>query len=579
MALAFAREAGNLNHYSLNAMLNVPLGQDLALRVTGGYKHDGDFVSNAATGESTGGGRAYNVRGKLRWNPGDADIVLGGQYYNLSNRVGLNTLGRNDLTCLGCQFFPAGLPANPGPHDYAARLSQSPMKNEFYGANLSMKFQVGDFELSSVTTYRHQKVTDSVGDSDFIPELLFEFNVPESGGKTFTQDFQISSGLDGRFNYLFGLSYLHDKGYFNPCLIGAGFGGSTSAANGFCADNSTTTKSYAAFVEGYYEITDSLKATLGGRYTYEQRSAEVLQRAFPAFFIPAFSISNKISQRAFTPRFVLAWNDGPTNIYYSFTRGFKAGGFPGPFFPGFGGGITTVQPEKIFSHEIGVKQSLLGNRIRLNAAAFYFKNKNQQSQTLDPLTSVATSRNSGAVENYGLEIEAQVVPTDGLTLGLTGAWQHARYKPFSDAALVCFDPTRPSQLLPAPTGTLYPCSRDITGTPPPHAPKFAGSFNANYQFPIASWTGSLSGIAQYTSAILYYPGASGPLNYDRRGELFLVNASGYVSPPGEHIRIGFYANNVFNKSYVDYRQTNAPWGLAFNGAKPRTYGLRVEYRF
>jgi iron complex outermembrane recepter protein len=58
-----------------------------------------------------------------------------------------------------------------------------------------------------------------------------------------------------------------------------------------------------------------------------------------------------------------------------------------------------------------------------------------------------------------------------------------------------------------------------------------------------------------------------------------VNASGYISPPGENLRIGFYANNLFDKAYASIRQTAQPFGTFYTAARPRTYGLRLEYAF
>lgn len=570
-------EFGNLEHRSISAMLNVPLAQDLALRFTGGYRHEGDFMHALSdTVQDRGGGRGYNVRGKLRWNPGNASIVLGGQYYSTSFRMGIGTLGRNDSTCYGCTILPGIVPQERGFYDFTGDLQLSPLKAEFYGANLNMAFDMGSFDLTSTTTYRHQKNRNSAGDSDFTPAALFEFGVPASGGRSLTQDFQVASKLDGPFNYLFGLSYLNDKAYFNPCFLGAAFGGSVDPATAGCFENSNTTNSYAAFAEGYYDLTDRLKVTVGGRYTYEERTAHgytnaVLGTLFGAG--GAFSFDLSVAQRAFTPRFVLAWNDGPTNLYYSFTRGFKAGGFGGPFvFP-----VDAIGPEKIFNHEVGIKQSLFDNKVRLNVAAFYFKNKNQQVQSLDNFSNTV-SVNAGAVENYGIEVEVQATPADGLNLGLSAAWQHARFKPFRNAALICFDPAGLSAPA-APGATLYACLGDLTGTPPPHAPNFSGSANASYEFAVGSWIGSLSGIAEYRGAINYFAGGGGDLAYDRDGKRVLVNTSGYVSPPGKDVRIGFYVNNLFDRKYVTYRQTVAPWGTAYNAGKPRTYGLRLEYSF
>ncbi|WP_340316665.1 TonB-dependent receptor [Rhizorhabdus argentea] len=556
-------EVGNQDRYQLNGMINLPLGEDLAFRGTASYKHEGGFVRNIITGGKVGGGRTYSARGKLRWQPGNADIVLGGQYYDTAYRLGpLQSLDRNDSTCLVCVLNPGSV-RPVGLFETQSVVSLQPVRTKYYGANLRMSFDAGDFQLTSTTTYRRQKTVDSSGDADLTPLPGFEFAVPRSGGRSYTQDFQVSSKLEGAFNFLFGLSYLNDKGIFNTRFIGdpaLGVGGTgLTVDTSFGADNTARTKSYAAFLEGYYQITDQLKATVGGRYTYEEREAHAVSFGFP------FDL--RTSQRAFTPRFVLAWDNGPTNVYYSFTRGFKAGGFPGPIFAP----INPVQPEKIFSHEVGVKQSLFDHRLRLNAAAFYFKNKGLQVQTVDLGSGGTKTENAGALENYGIEVEAQVVPMGGLNIGLSGSWQHARYRPFKGAASVCFDPNT--------VPTLSRCFLDLTGTPPPLAPDWSGSLNATYEFAIASWTASLSGLAQYRSSVYYQPGAGGELMADRDGSRVLVNASGYVSPPGENLRLGFYANNVFNKKYRAFIQTDTTFGVYHNAARARTYGLRVEYAF
>ncbi|WP_340314579.1 hypothetical protein [Rhizorhabdus argentea] len=114
---------------------------------------------------------------------------------------------------------------------------------------------------------------------------------------------------------------------------------------------------------------------------------------------------------------------------------------------------------------------------------------------------------------------------------------------------------------------------------PPFAAEWSGSISASYNFAVGSWTAQLAGLATYRSAIDFLPGAGGQLRADHDNQLFLVNASGYVSPPGENLRVGFYANNVFNKAYPAYVQTAQPYGVYYNAARPRTYGLRLQYGF
>ncbi|WP_340316398.1 TonB-dependent receptor [Rhizorhabdus argentea] len=555
-------EVGNLDHQQLNAMINLPLGQDLALRATGSFKHNGGYIRNLTTGDKNGWEKNHNVRAKLRWNPGVADIVLGGEYYNLRNTLTRTAnLGRNDLTCLGCLIAPPGLISpSVGFYEQESQSLVPAVHTKYYGTNLKMDFDLGSFLLTSTTTFRHSKTVNNGADTDATPLPLFEFVGADIGGDTFSQDVQIASKLGGRFEYLFGLSYLHDKRHFLAAFL-SGATPTVATAPGFF--NEGTTNSYAAFLEGYYKVTDELKITVGGRYTYDERGMHT-----DAF---GFSFDGRTTQRAFTPRFVLSWDNGPTNLYYSFTRGFKAGGFP----DGQTGPLTTVKPEKVSSHEVGIKQSMLDNRLRLNAAAFYFKNKGLQAQTIRDVTLGGAITSNAGLENYGVEVETQIVPVDGLNFGITGAWQHPRYKPFDGVVgLVCFDPT----VVP----TLVACDpnlTNLTGTPPPQAPTWSGSFSANYEFAVGSWSASLSGLATYRSSINYQPGAGGNLRYDRSNSLFLANASGYVSPPGEHLRVGFYVNNLFDKKYVTRRQTLLPFGTTYNAGMPRTYGLRVEYTF
>jgi iron complex outermembrane recepter protein len=365
-------EVGNIGHWKLNGMINVPLAEDLSLRVTGGFKDDDGYIHNLTTGEDAGWARTYSGRAKLRWRPGNADIVLGGEYYDLRNTLTRTAaLGRNDSTCFACVLSPGIVRPSIGFYQQETQPLRPPQETKFYGANLKMDFDLGNFQLTSTSTFRHLSTINNEGDTDATPLPLFDFVGLDIGGNTYSQDVQVASRLGGRFEYLFGLSYLHDKRHFTASFLGTAFSLTgvpfldPDTAPGFL--NVGSTNSYAAFLEGYYKVTDQLKVTLGGRYTYDKRRmhgelTDAMADFFTGIGVPVprgFSFDLETSQRAFTPRFVLAWDNGPTNLYYSFTRGFKAGGFPDSLlFP-----VEPVLPEKISSHEVGIKQSLLGNRL------------------------------------------------------------------------------------------------------------------------------------------------------------------------------------------------------------------------
>ena len=567
-------EYGRFDRRTLEGVINVPLAQDLSLRVTGRYKHEDGYVKNVVFGNKNGGGRSYGARAKIRWQPEGADIILGVQYQDTLQALDIGILQQDAPTCYTCILFGV---SGATQNFYEQRKNpQQPVANTYTGVTLKMVFDLGLFDMTSLTSYRRQR-TDGYNDSDWTPFDFFNFTIPNAGGESYAQDVQIASRLDGRFNYIFGLSYLKDRGFYDISFTGAAYAGPVATFGEFPRFiNIANTQSYSAFLEGYFNFTDQLKLTAGGRYTYDDRKFHgITKDSFAALFGTAgFEFRQKKSLRAFTPRAVISWDNGPTNVYYSYTRGFKAGGFAGPsIFPG-----APVESEKIGSHEIGLKQSAMGGRLRFNLAAFYYKNKNLQTQSVDQVSGGVVTQNAGGLENYGLEMDAQLEPAPGLNIGVTAAWQHPRYKPFRNASVVCFDPTGTLNTS-APGATLYACAEDLTGTPPPNAPTWSGSINAGYDFAMGSWTGNLAALAQYRSTIDFAAGAGGQLRYDRDKSRILVNASGYVSPPGENLRLGFYVNNLFDKKYATYRQTNQPYNLGYEPGRPITYGVRVQYSF
>jgi iron complex outermembrane receptor protein len=567
-------EYGRFDRRTLEGVINVPLTNDLSMRVTGRYKHEDGFVKNVEFGGKTGGGRNYGVRAKLRWQPEGADIILGFQYQNTLQALDIGILSQDAPTCYACTIF--GVTGTTNGYYEQRKNPQPPVKSNYYGATLKMVFDLESHELTSLSTYRRQRATGNT-DSDFTPVDLFNFTIPSAGGESYAQDLQIASRSDGRFNYITGVSYLKDRGFYDISFTGLAYAAPVATFGEFPRFiNIARTQSYSGFVEGYFDVTDQIKLTAGGRYTYDKRKFHGITRdSFAALFgAPGFEFRQKKSLKAFTPRFVIAWDNGPTNIYYSYTRGFKAGGFAGPsIFEG-----PPVGSEKIGSHEIGLKQSSMGGRLRFNLAAFYFKNKSLQTQSVDQTSGGVVTQNAGALENYGLEMDTQYQPSDGLNIGVTAAWQHARYKPFRNASVVCFDPTGTLNAS-APGATIYGCAEDLTGRAPPNAPDFTASFNAGYDFAIGSWSANLSGLAQYRSSIDFFPGAGGPLRYDRDNGRMLVNVSGYVSPAGDNLRIGFYVNNLFDKKYPTFRQTSQPYSLSYEPGRPVTYGARVQYSF
>lgn len=569
-------EYGRFDHKQVDGMLNVPLSKTLSVRFAGRFLDEDGYVHNLNTGRDLGGGRSYTGRATLRWQPSaSTDIVAGFEYQDSRSRKDISQLGAGAPTCYVCQTTGSA----PTASFYDTNQNDTPpYHNRVWRTYLRASFNVGDFDLTSLTSYLSDRNVQA-SDQDFTPSPVFVFENRGVGGKTFSQEFQVASHLDGPFNYLFGVNYLHDKAFFNIGLTGSAYGGLIAATgDGPAVSNDITTESVSAFVEGNYKITQQIKVTFGGRYTYDRRNIDGRNdAAFQAFGLPA-SFTFGASFSAFTPRFVLAWDNGKTNIYYSYTRGFKAGGLNTPATSP----SQAVNPEKIFNHEIGIKNSAFNGKLRTSLAAFYYKNKDLQTQIVDPTGGGSRTENAGGLEGYGVELEVNGNPFNGLTLSGALSYLHTAFFNYENASQVCLDPSgtgNPS----APGAVLIPCPlgplTNLDGVRAPHAPRYQASLSAAYDFNLGSWSANLAGVAQYRSSFDFYPNGAGPIHWDRQNGYVVTNFSGYISPPGNNIRLGFYVDNAFDKKYAVIRTTNQPYGLTYQAAKPRTYGVRAEYRF
>ncbi|MEJ7935555.1 TonB-dependent receptor [Sphingobium sp. AN558] len=566
-------EYGRFDHKQIDGMLNLPVSETLSVRFAGRYLQEDGYIRNLATGNDIGGGRSYTMRGTVRWQPNDGtDIVAGVEYQKSRWRRDIDQLAFGAPLCLVCQTT-GNVPAE-GFYE-TNQTEYVPFRNRVLRTYLRATFSTDNFDITSLSTFLSDKSIQKA-DNDYVPADAFAFEVRGVGGKTYSQELQVASHLDGRFNYIFGVNYLYDKAFFDLGLTGSDYAGVIAATgDGPGTVNNIRTESVSAFVEGNYKLTDQIKVTFGGRYTYDKRTITGDNNAgFELFGLPdKFTFGG--SFRAFTPRFVLAWDNGPTNIYYSFTRGFKAGGLSTPATSP----AEALRPEKIFNHEIGIKNTLMGGMLRTALSVFYYKNKDLQTQIIDATAGGSRYENAGGLEGYGAEFEATLHPTEGLTLGTAIGYLHTEFFNYDNASQVCVRPFNPA----APGAVLFNCppgpDTNLNGVRGVHAPKLQASLTASYEFPIGTWKANVAGAAQYRSSFDFAANGGGQLHYDRQSGYTIANFSGYISPPGDNIRLGAYIDNAFGQKYAVYRSTSQPYGLSYQAGKPATYGVRAEYRF
>ena len=197
------------------------------------------------------------------------------------------------------------------------------------------------------------------------------------------------------------------------------------------------TESYAAFAQADWEFIENLTLTAGVRYTQETKDfkagqaylASVSRRGVDNF--PAYAdLDNEWTK--WTPKVGLSYRFTPDIMFYgSYSEGFHSGGFFGVNQNIADFNRDQYKPEKIGSYEAGMKSQFFENTVQFNVAAFYnnYKDKQESSVQLDPTTNtVATVFSNVADATYqGVELEAQWVASEHLTLFASGGYLDAEY--------------------------------------------------------------------------------------------------------------------------------------------------------
>ncbi|MCZ8171964.1 MAG: TonB-dependent receptor, partial [Brevundimonas sp.] len=368
-----------------NAAINIPLADGLYQRFAANYINRDGYTKNLLDDTMVDGRNQFTLRSSTRFEPSDATTVdLTLMYFREdSNRQeAVKSLCTPDAT-FGCSpnSVSAAFPTTNFPIDnfllggrvragtYATnptslrevRIDVKPFqKAEDFLATLEINQDLGNLTLTSVTglrdgnnsserdfdqgyrpnafnpgTFGTHVIPDAGNGNGVMTYLLSgrpvtttDYRTSQTGGgtrKQFSQEVRLASRFDGGFNFILGGFYLNSRssGYVDTW---------TPANRTFGAVSKFDTrlgqvKSYAVFGEAYVDLAENLKLTGGLRYTHDEKRIETASGTFALnpYFIGTADF-DKVTGRA-----ILNWNPTvsftqDTNIYLSFSRGFKSGG-------------------------------------------------------------------------------------------------------------------------------------------------------------------------------------------------------------------------------------------------------------
>ncbi|WP_195908431.1 TonB-dependent receptor [Novosphingobium sp. Gsoil 351] len=519
--------------YRGEAVLNLPLATDTAgLRVAAAHERLPGWT-DGVLGKNLNDQDITTLRAKLLVRPDDAlSISLLGLYHNSEQDVKSYSLADRTTE----QTVP------------------SAAKQDYYLGNLVVSYDLGPVTLLSSTGYLNQD-SRSIDDSvKFYNQLfgapLLVNAVTDARGKfiRWAQEARLSSNGEGPLRYLLGASYSDAK------VRGNIVGGGVSAIPGlapeqlgvvFVFPSRITSKVLALFGSVSYDIADNLTVDLGGRYFRDRRSQT---SAFALSGSPVLPAPLRATFDSFNPRVNISLKTGSSGIVYAnAAKGFRSGGFnPATVLP------ATFGPEKLWSYELGTRQSLIGNQLLVEAAVYYNDYKNIQATLINNPTLTGT-QNAGKARGPGVDLTFIARPVRDFSVTGTLGWNKVEYKTLS--------PDR------------------LPGDPLDLVPQWTWSASVDYLPQLNDRVGLIfhadAGFTDAAQITLRNFAALGLDPIERSQSRVVANLRGGVSFGG--LEVYAFANNLFDENRI----INPSFGAFFEEirTRPRTLGVGVKGSF
>ncbi|MEM1390413.1 MAG: TonB-dependent receptor [Pseudomonadota bacterium] len=369
----------------------------------------------------------------------------------------------------------SGAPVLDDVFDTRAGLDIVEQEAEGGGASLVFSVDINDnFSLKSISAYREDESTTPI-DFDSLPSG--DVDVPAIyENDQLSQEFLLNYDSE-RLSGVAGFYYLDANAstVFDVLLENTGALISLPGLNAQTFGD-VGTETWAIFGDFSYQVTPEFTVTVGGRYTEDERTSQILRRTFISGFSDFFGGSGiSIATTSdfegsetfddFSPRVSLSYALSDTsNVYATYSQGFKGGSFDPrgqtTAAPDFNQDGTVSEdevfeflqfdPEEVDSFEVGYKASKLDGRLNFSAAAFYNDYTDIQvpgSVGVDTdgdgieETFTGITTNAGAATIWGIEFEGnatvfedQFNDDDLLNFAWSLGYIDAEYDEFIDAS-------------------------------------------------------------------------------------------------------------------------------------------------
>jgi outer membrane receptor protein involved in Fe transport len=564
--------------WSVRGSVNAPIITDkVGLSVSGFYRDDPRYIDSIiAARKDVNKREVYGGRAALIVHPIDILTVTLSALYQKQNTAGSSLI---DI-CSACAPLPAAgsaqrvvtFDARGLPDRRTARAAVVPTTNEVQLYTARFALDLDAMQMTSISAWgRTEQATASDSTARFGGALeafagypagqTYIFGEPLLTNK-FTQELRFSN-QGAQFDWLAGLFYTNERSALSQTITRSG---SAPALVAYRGENLSTYEEKAAFADLTWHVTGQFDIQGGLRYAQNEQNYRVLSVIDPA----AQALFGPGEDSLFTSKEdAVTWLVAPT---YRFNRdlmayarvasGYRPGG-PNTQTPG---AAPTFGSDTVMSYELGLKGTVLDNRLTFDIAAFQVNWKDIQLQNTALPSQFAFFENGKRARSRGVEMSGSLKAWEGFTVDANATILNAKLTESID-----------------PSTTSVQRLFGQAGSRLPYSAKFTGNLSMQQDFALTD-----SATAYVGFNVNYVGNRIGLLNQDstravlQRAKLpsyTVVDLRAGVSID-RRWSVNAYVRNLFDKmgiTSVDTRNgTQLPQAVFIT---PRTIGLTLSATF
>lgn len=634
---------GNFDWLTLQGAVNLPVGDNVAIRAAGNLSHHDAFLS-----DGTGNQREEGARVQIYAEPSaDLDLRLAFDYAHQGGAsasgyyVGSVNPTFGPTGFAGYRFAPSGLSTQQGTGDPASQallasrfLAQAGRAgavqdgrpsndNSYWGVTGELNYKTDAGTLTIQPAWREASL-------DYVFTNIFREAASKEKDRQASVEARWAGKLGDQVDYLVGGMYFDERisatARYNQWTL--------TPYQSF----KTSTESWAGFGKVTFRPVEKLSLTAAGRYTSDKKTFNGLSQVYilfcgqpgignvcptlplmprvqsaadleafytsngvritnvPLFVLPPVAggsttapfvlrspipINSGLKNDKFTYRLAAQYDFSPRNmVYASFETGYHAGGFS------FARGLESYAPETLDAYTIGTKNRFLDNKLQINLEGFLWKYRNQQFSQFgydlgSPPSTVFLTRNIGNSTIKGFDLDVELLPASNTLLSASVQYLDTSYDSF-----VYFVPNQG-----LPPNTACPFKPQTQTTPGGVINVFAIDCSGRPAFNAPKWSVTLNGqqtipldtVKLVLQANTRFRSANfvsaDYLPYLKAPSTYVTTLSATIAAEDDRWSLTGYVFNLENNQRIVNPFTNSANLIVANAEQPRTYGIRAGFKF